>query len=99
MVQGIGLLATGFPVYRNRVHRHLHHRDSFMTKHTGYDHRSEYRFRIAAFNTETHTVAIQYAETVWSPGDTLTNRLPWTEFLEQLMQGHFEIRPADEQRG
>jgi len=69
-----------------------------MIKHTGYDHRSRSRFRITAIDTETHTVTLQYDETAWLPGHTPTNRLPWTEFLEQLIRGHLEIRPADEHR-
>ena len=70
-----------------------------MTNHIGHDRLSGYRFRITAIDTDTHTVAIQYDETAWSPGDTPTNRLSWNEFLEQLMQGHFEIKPANEHRG
>lgn len=66
-----------------------------MTEHVGYDHLSGYRFRIAEIDTDTHSVAIQYDETLWLPGVAPTDRLSWNEFLQQLMLGHFEIRPVN----
>ncbi len=68
------------------------HRETFMTNHIGHDHRSGYRFHITDIDPHSHKVAIQYDETAWQPGVTLTDQLDWTEFLAHLIDGRFEIR-------
>ena len=67
-------------------------RGTFMIKHIGHDHRSGYRFHITEIDTDSHKVAIQYDETAWRPGVTMRDQLDWTEFLEHLIDGRFEIR-------
>lgn len=66
-----------------------------MTQHIGHDHLVGYRFHITDIDARTHTVAIRYDETAWLPGVTMTEQFAWTEFLQHLMEGRFEIcRPA-----
>ncbi len=63
-----------------------------MTKHIGHDHLSGYRFHITEIDQDSRTVAIRYDETAWRPGVTMVDRINWTEFLEHLIDGRFEIR-------
>ncbi len=70
----------------------LEHQGAFMIKHVGHDHHSGYRFHITEIDADSHKVAIQYDETAWQPGVTVTDRFDWTEFLVHLLDGRFEIR-------
>lgn len=70
----------------------MEHRGRFMMKHIGHDHRSGYRFHITEIDPDSRKVAIQYDETAWQPGVTVTDQIDWTEFLEHLIDGRFEIR-------
>lgn len=66
-----------------------------MNKHLGHDHSCHTRFHIIGIDPATHSVVIQYAENEWLRGMAQTRRMVWTEFLEKLMDGSFEIHHVD----
>lgn len=65
-----------------------------MSKHIGHDHAQGYRFRIVGIDAANQTVAIQYETTAWLAGRELIEQLSCADFVEQLVSGRFEIRPA-----
>lgn len=62
-----------------------------MHPHIGLDHLTGYRFQIVELCADTNTVLISYEETAWPQELEPTRRMVWTEFVDHLIQGHFEI--------
>jgi calcineurin-like phosphoesterase family protein len=65
-----------------------------MHPHIGLDHLTGYRFQIVKLCGDTNTVVIHYEETAWPQETEPTRRMAWTEFVDHLIQGHFEILRA-----
>ncbi|MVF24383.1 hypothetical protein EVC37_22650 [Methylocaldum sp. BRCS4] len=65
-----------------------------MHPHIGLDHLTGYRFQIIELSADTNTVLLHYEETAWPQEVEPTRRMAWTEFVDHLIQGHFEILRA-----
>jgi hypothetical protein len=64
-----------------------------MNKHLGHDHAYHHHFHIVGIDPATSSVLIQYDANDWLRGLDQIQPMAWTEFLEKLMDGSFEVHP------
>jgi hypothetical protein len=65
-----------------------------MSKHTARDTKTRAKFHIVGYDKETGMVELYQSRDGWVHEFEPLQLMPWTEFIDLLREGRFEIYPA-----
>jgi len=62
-----------------------------MSKHIGRDRITRAKFRVTSFDTATGHIELHQGKDGWDPNSSEYYQLPWFEFIQNLIDGQYEI--------
>jgi hypothetical protein len=65
-----------------------------MPQNTGRDQRTRAKFTIAGLDEAKGLVLLHHAKDGWTDDPEGVKAMPWAEFVQNLMDGHYELHPA-----